>query len=139
MLVVMEPPDDAIDAISSLVWMEDGIIIAAATGEPSTAESLAQVFAAIRDLIGEGPRRPGLFDARKWLGGDVAAWTSGVAELESTFTAYAMLIEPGSSVGKGPFFLDRLPIPSRGFTDEAEALKFLRGFLRDQEAPTSQS
>jgi len=129
---VMEPPDDAIDAISSLVWMEDGIIIARATGAPSTPESVAQVFAAIRDVIGEGSRRPYLFDARNWPGGDVGVWTTAVAEMESTLTAQAMLVEPESSVGKGPFFLDRMPIPFRVFTDETEALAFLRGFMPDE-------
>jgi hypothetical protein len=37
---------------------------------------------------------------------------------------------PTSAVeGTGPFFFDRLPIPTQVFTDAAEALAFLRGLL----------
>ena len=44
-------------------------------------------------------------------------------------TAYAILVEPGSLMAKGPFNSDRLPVPFRFFTDASEALNLLRGFV----------
>jgi len=69
------------------------------------------------------------FDARAWPGGDVGAWTTFVSEQESALTAVAMLFDAESSPGSSPFFLDRLMVPTRAFTDEAEALAFLRTFV----------
>ena len=37
--------------------------------------------------------------------------------------------ESDSSVGTGPFALDRVSTPFQVFTDEAEVLAFLQGFL----------
>ncbi len=124
----MEPPDDAVVTTTGTFWLKDGIIFDRSNDSLSTGETETEDFAIYRDLTG-GVCAPLLWDARKWRGGDVATWTTAVAELKSTLTAVAMLVESDSSVGTGPFFFDRLSVPFRVFTDEAEALAFLRGFL----------
>jgi len=121
-----EPPDDAVETTASTVWFEDGIILERFNGVRSTTETASEIFDVFRDLTGGTPA-PLLFDARKWPGGDVEAWTTAVANLESTLTAFALLVEPESRAGVGPFVLDRLTIPFEVFTDEAAALAFLRG------------
>ena len=126
----MDPRDDAIETTTAFIWIDDGIIFEQANGVPSTSESVNEVFAAMRATSGGVPR-PLLFDARKWPGGDVRGWPTAVTNLASSLTAFAMLIDPGSPVGVGPFpdAINRLLIPFRVFTGEAEALAYLRGFL----------
>ena len=126
-----EPPEDAVETTTGTVWLKDGIIIERSKGVPTTSETVGEIFGVLRDLSGGVPA-PLLWDARKWPGGDVETWTTAFAELKSTLTAVALLVEPESSVGTGPFFLDRMPAPFQVFTDETEALAFLREFIPDE-------
>ncbi len=126
----MEAPSDAIETIGSLVWMTDGIVVTQAKGVPSTRGSVTELFDAVREVI-DGTPRPLLFDARKWPRGDPEAWTTAISNFESTCTAIGMLIDPDSpaEVAGFPDVIDRLLIPFRIFTDEGEAVAFLRTHL----------
>ena len=129
----MDPPEDAIEVTQGTVWVEDGIVIARTRGVPGTRETVSEAFDVFRGLAGGVPA-PLLFDARKWPGDDPAAWDTAVTNLESAFSAVAMLVDPESSAEVGPFpeVIHRLLIPFRIFTDEAEAMVFLRGYLPDE-------
>ena len=127
----MNPPDDAIETTGSIIWMDSRIIHGRARGGLGTADTTNEALSLFRELTGGIPA-PLLFDARKWPGGDIGAWATAATYLESSLTAYAILVEPESSVATGPYSLDRLPIPFRVFTDAAEALAFLRGFQPDE-------
>ncbi len=127
----MEPPDNAIETTTATVWFDDGIIFSQSNGLPSTSETASEVFDVVRELTGGVPT-PRLFDARSWPGGDVGAWTTAVKNLEFASTAVALLVNPGSSAAKGPYLHDRLPVAFRVFTDKAEALAFLQGYLPDE-------
>jgi len=123
----MDPPDDAIAITEGIVWLENGVIFVQTNGVSGTRESAIESFGVLRDLL-DGELGLLLFDARKWPGGTVAAWTTGLGALKPHFTAVAMLIDPENPPGPSPMFLDRLPIPFQVFTDEAESLAFLREF-----------
>jgi len=129
-LIVVQPPEDAIETGTATIWLEDGIIFERFKGAPATSESTTKVFDVIRDLC-EGSPRPFLLDARIWWGGAQEAWGTAVKELTSTFSAVAMLVEPEVAAKIGPFpdSINRLLIPFQVFTDEAEALAFVRSFL----------
>ena len=131
----MDPPDDAIETITATVWFEDGIIINRAEGVASTPESVAEAFGVYHDLT-EGTPHPLLFDARKWPGGDPDAWAAAITKFESTVNAIAMLVGPDSPAYTGTFppIIDRLLIPFRIFTDEAEALAFLHSYRPEPNA-----
>ncbi len=123
----MDAPDNAIETMGSTVWMEGGIVVTRAKNRPSTRESVTELFDVVRDLV-EGVPRPLLFDARVWPKGEPEAWTTAISNFEATCTAVAMLIDPGSPAETTgfPAVIDRLLIPFRIFTDEAEAVAFLR-------------
>ena len=126
----MDPPEDAIEVTQGTVWVDDGIIIARANGVPGTPETVSEAFGVFRDLTGGVPA-PMLFDARDWPPDGPTVWSTAVANIESAVSAIAMLVDPDSSVEVGPFpeAIARLLIPMRVFTDEAEALAFLRESL----------
>ncbi len=129
----MDPPEDAIETIVSFIWLEDGMIFAQGKDTPSTPESVKELFAAGRDLVGGAPR-PAFLDARKSPMPGPAEWRTAISHLESTCTAVAMLITPEAAVNVSPFLesISRLLIPYQFFTDEGEALAFLREFLPDE-------
>lgn len=122
----MTAPDNAREGTASVVWLEDGVIHVQAKGVASTKESAVEMFDSVRDLLA-GSRKPVLFDARQWPSGNSAMWATVITNLQSTFTAIAMLVDPDSpsEVGEYPAIIDRLLIPFRLFTDEEEALAFL--------------
>ncbi len=122
----MVEPKNAMEGAASIVWIEDGIIHVEAKGVPSTRETALEMFDSVQGLL-DGTPLPALFDARKWPAGDPEMWVTVIANLTSTFSAIAMLLDPASpaDVGEYPAVIDRLLIPFRTFTDEAEAIAFL--------------
>ncbi len=115
------------------MWLDDDILHVEAKGVASTRESAMEMFDSVNDLLGGTPK-PVLFDARKWPSGDPAMWATVITRLQRTFTAVAMLLDPQSpaEVGDYPSIIDRSLIPFKTFTDETEALSFLKQkpFLR---------
>ncbi len=109
------------------VWIDDGIIYMKSKGIPSTSESVIQTLAVIHDLA-DGSRRPTLFDARNWPKTDGKVWATAMFNLRADISAGAFLVDPDSPIdlGRWPETVDQMVIPTQVFTDEAEALKFLR-------------
>ena len=120
-------PDNAIEGIATLVWLDDEVVHVEAKGVASTRESAMEMFGTVNDLLGGTPK-PVLFDARRWPSGDPEMWATIITNLKTTFTAVAMLIDPESpaEMGEYPSIIDRLLVPFRIFTDETEALTFLK-------------
>lgn len=79
-----------------------------------------------------------LFDARQWPGGDPEAWVAFISNSEKLFSSGAMLFDTSAPpvVGRFPEFIDRFVIPFRTFTDETEAMAFLRTQLTPRIAIT---
>jgi len=123
----MELPEKAIETNTETIWLDDGIVIAKLTGEPTTSATVERAFAVYRDLT-KGSPRPLLLDARNWPGADAASWETAIRNIQSTLSAIAMLVTPETLLKTGPFpsAINQLMIPVRVFTDEAEALEFLR-------------
>ncbi len=88
------------------------------------------MFVAVRDLI-DGVPLPALIDLRKWWEGEAKGWETFVSNVLSLFSAVAYLVDPKSPprLFGFPEAVDQLLIPFEVFTDEAEAMAFLRGFL----------
>jgi len=126
----VDPPDDAIEITQGTIWLQDGILIERTKDVHSTIEMVAETFDVFRDL-GGGSRRPFLFDVRNWQGGELKAWNLAIEQTLSTLSAVAVLVDPDSASVAGPFpeAVNRMLIPVRFFTNEEEALAFLRGFL----------
>jgi hypothetical protein len=120
--LVQEP----IITTAASVWMDDGILHIESNGRPSTRESVSETLDAVRSIIGGAPK-PVLFDARRWPKGDPEAWIAVIQRMQESFSAVAMLLDANSpgDVGEYPTVIDRLLIPFRVFTDEAEALASL--------------
>lgn len=128
-LLAVETPDNAIETTTSFVWVDDGIIHLQSTkGVPSTAETVADTFTAIQGLT-NGVPKPVLDDVRGWPGADHGAWGAFVSNALSLFSAIAWIADAESApqLGAFPETIDRLLVPFAIFTDEAEALRFLRG------------
>ena len=113
--------------MATLVWLEDEIVHVEAKGVASTRDSAKEMFDSVHGLL-DGALKPVLFDARNWPSGDSGMWATVVTNLQATFTAVAMLVDPESpaEVGQYPQIIDRLLIPFRIFTDKTEALTFLK-------------
>ncbi len=126
----VHPPEDAIETAEGTIWHRDGILIQRTKDVLSSVETVAETFDVFHDLGGGSPR-PFLFDIRVWQGATPAAWDMAVRNIESTFTAVALLIDPESPTTAGPIpeVVGRLLVPVGFFTDEEEALAFVRGFL----------
>jgi hypothetical protein len=138
--LVVHPPKDAIETTQGTIWLRDGILIERTKDVLSTVETVAETFDVFHDLGGGSPR-PFLFDVRVWQGGKPAAWRLAIKNIESTFIAVALLIDPESPSIAGPYpeAVGRLLIPVEFFTDEEEALAFLRGFLIPASKQTTSS
>jgi len=124
----LEPPNDAAEVTEATVWLNDGIIFQKAKPVRGTAATVEEVISAVRELS-DGVRRPLFHDVRNWPGGDAAAWSLAHDEMPAMLTRVAMLVDSQASNRTGPFSADRWPIPFGVFTDQAEALAFLRGNL----------
>ena len=123
----MDPPENAIETSASTIWIDDEIVHIRSKGVASTPQSIAEAVGAIRKLI-VGTPRPTLFDARQWPQPNPEVWVSTIADLQSTTTTLAMLIDSDSPImlGEYPTTIDRLLIPFQTFSDEAEAVAFLK-------------
>ena len=125
----VEKPDNAVETATSFVWIDDGIIhIQSTKGVPSTAETVADTFAAIRGLT-SGVPKPVLDDVRGWPGANHGAWGAFVSKALSLFSAIAWVADAEAvpRLGAFPDTIDRLLVPFAIFTNEADALRFLRG------------
>lgn len=117
---------EPITTTATSVWIADGVLHIESNGVRSTKDSVLETFDAVHTLIGGAPK-PVLFDARKWPSGNPDAWVTVIERMQESFTRAAMLLDPADpvDVGEYPTVIDRLLIPFRVFTDEAEALAFV--------------
>ena len=129
----MKPPRDAIETTAMTFWFEDGIIFGQSNGTRISRETVSESLTVVSELTG-GDVRPYLSDVRQWVGADIDAWAEVARNVMNVFSAYAMLLAPESSpiVRAFPNAIDKLLIPFETFTDEAEAVAFVRGFLPDE-------
>ena len=129
-VVVMDPPDDAVETATSFYWVYDGILYVRNKGIRSTGDTVIDSRTAIRDLM-DGAPLPMLNDLRGWPGTDPEGWTTFVQNIASVSSAVAFVVDAESSARLGPWpeAMNRLLIPFQVFTEEAEALAFLQGFL----------
>ncbi len=69
-----------------------------------------------------------IFDVRNWSGGGPDVWNTSISNAISVFVAVAFVVDPESppEMGRYPEAVDRLLIPFRVFSNEPEALAFLR-------------
>ncbi len=123
----MEPPADATETTSAILWIEDAIIHVHSKGVPSTHETVTEMLVAIGDHL-DGVPRPALLDLREWPEGDPEAWNAMISGSVSVFSAVAAIIDPDAPTALGDFpeALSRLPMPFQVFVNEADALAFLR-------------
>jgi len=85
------------------------------------------MVAVVRELI-DGVPIPALIDLREWPEGDSMGWNIFISNVLSLLTAAAFVVSPKSApqMGAFPEVITRLLIPVEVFTEEAEALAFLR-------------
>ena len=123
----MGQSDDAVETSGSFVWVDDGIIHIRSKGVLSTPDTVAEVVAAVGDLTG-GEARPALLDFREWHTDSPEPWQPLISTALSFFTAAAFVVDRDSAprIGEYPEIIHRLLIPFGVFTDESEALRFLR-------------
>lgn len=126
----MDSRDNAIKTTEGTIWLQDGILIQRMTDVRSTLETVDETFRVFSDLSGSS-RRPFLFDVRKWQGGDPEAWNLAIQKTASTFSAVAILVDADSAsvAGSFPDAVNQFLIPAQTFTNEEEALAFLRNYL----------
>ncbi len=113
------------------IWVDDeGIIHIVATGAASTADSTAETLGVVGELTAGG-KAPILFDVRRWPSGDAAFWSLFVNTIESVCLAGAAVVDPqaAASLGAFPSAIDSMLVPFRVFSDDDEALAFLRTHL----------
>lgn len=127
---VVKPPVDAIQTAHGTIWIQDGILVERAKPVYGTVEMAEETFDVFGDLS-EGSLRPLLFDVREWRGGEAEAWVLTIERASSLFTAVAVLVDAESApvVGRFPQIIGRFIVPAELFTDEVEAMDFLRGFV----------
>ena len=115
----MHPPQDAIEIAEATIWLRDGILIERTKDVLCSLETVAEAFDVFHDLGGGSPR-PFLFDVQVWKGARPAAWDLAIGNVESTFAAVAVLIDPESpsTVGPMPEAVGRLLVPVGIFADE---------------------
>ena len=120
---------DRIETTATTVWIDDGVAHIRAKGVMSTPETVAETYEVLRGLLADGPM-PVLFDARLWPGPERQAWASLIKDMSSVFTAGALLIEPEleADLGTYPEMVHRLLMPFGVFTEESEALDFVRAY-----------
>jgi hypothetical protein len=125
---------ESFETATASVLLDGEVLVIRSTGVHSTPDSVTETLAGVRSIL-QGVRRPLLFDARKWPGGDPEAWVTFISAAEQLFSAGAMLFEASvpAVVGRFPEFIDRFVIPFRTFTDESEAMEFLSGEFEEEE------
>jgi hypothetical protein len=129
---------DAPGATDGTFWLgKDGIARAVApAGAEDTLEKAKASLEEIRKVCG-GKRRPIVVDIRWIKSATLEArkfW--GSEALAEVVAATALLVSTPVSRVLGNFYigLNRMHVPTRMFTDEAEALEWLQGFAdRDEE------
>ena len=108
------------------IWLEGGVVFIRSKGVLSSPQSIETTLEAVKRLTG-GARLPVIFDARKWPGGTTEAWVAIIAALEASFSAAAIIGSEDLTVKLGAYSetIDRLLIPFRRFSREADALQYL--------------
>ncbi len=131
----MDPPDHSIQTTAVTIWADGDIVWIRSKGIPSTPDTVVETMTTAGDLIDGTARKALLFDGRNWPGPTGPdSWAAFIPRVEKLFLAVAFLLEPetAASIGSFPEAISRLLIPFQVFTDETEALAFLRGFLPDE-------
>ena len=110
------------------IWLDDeGIIHFRAMGIRSTAASVERNFRFAHKLAGGTPV-PFLFHAENWPSGDAMSWRRFIDVIESVSSAVAVIMPEADrpKMGRFPELLDALVVPFRMFTEEDDAMAFLR-------------
>ena len=113
------------------IWLDnEGIIHIVATGVASTADTTGETLGVLTDLVA-GSRAPILFNLHQWPSGDPSFWTRFTQTLQSVCLAGAVVIDPQAvaKLGTFPSLINTLLIPFQVFSDEDEALAFLRSHI----------
>ncbi len=120
-------PPEIVDTPSATLELVDGILHIRSKGVETTRASLTETFSAAMELS-DGRRIAVQFDARVWPGSALDGWVHRISNLMENFTAVAMIIDPANPPDTGERLdpIDRLMIPFRVFTNEAEAAAFLQ-------------
>ena len=115
-----------------LTLRDDGILeVENLPGAEMTAALIPEQLDAVRSLIGDTPR-PALWKPHLAQLTDVAAWKGWIDEAVRLAVAVAILLDERRDAPLPPFVeaIDSLLFPVETFTDEAEALEWLSGFVK---------
>jgi hypothetical protein len=124
--------DEAAETDGTFWLGEDGIVRAVAPPGADDTLAKARVSLSEIDKACSGKPRPVLVDIR-WIRSatlDARRFWSSTA-LQGVVTAAALLVDSPVSRVMGNFYIgiNRMHVPTRMFTDETEALEWLKGFL----------
>ena len=106
----------------------DGILVAreVETTEAHSAETAQSDFDAISASVGSA-RPPAMWDVRGMARPSPTAWSVLIERVADLVSAVAVLIDPSDdNVGHYPATIDSLLLPMRTFTDEDEAIDWLK-------------
>jgi len=122
-------PGDAVETSTSFFWLDDGIVHIQRKETPATAETTAHGIDIIRGLIGEVPRP--LLIKSGWAGGiGLEVWPTALSAVDPLLSAIAVVGEfESAELDAFRPIINQLLVPFQVFTDESEALAFLREYL----------
>ena len=115
-----------------LTLRDDGILeVENLPGAEMTAALFAEQLDAVRRLIGDTPR-PALWKPHLAQLTDVAAWKGWIDEAVHLTVAVAVILDEQRDAPLPPFVeaVGSLLFPVATFTDEAEAIEWLSGFVK---------
>ena len=117
---------EPVETSAATLWVDENILHIRSKGVVSTRDTVVETFEAVGTLT-KGSPLPALCDVRMWASGDSESWLGFISAAPSSFTAVAVLVDPDRppEMAGYPDAIDRLLMPFRMFTDEAEALAFL--------------
>ena len=118
-------------AIARYTLRDDGIVVARAINPkaPRNRESTAATLDVLGGLIGEEPK-PVLWDHRATPRLEPEAWVQVIGRVGKMLVALAIVTDEGSSpkLGTYPNAIGALLVPTREFTDQDQAIAWLRQF-----------
>ena len=124
-------------SITRYTLRDDGIVAAIGT-HPEIPRDLTTMTASLDCLAGliDGTPRPILWDPRAVLRLFPEAWKAIIERIESLAVAVAILADDGTEEMLGPYpgAMNSLLLPVRTFTDEEQAIEWLRKFVDDEAA-----
>ena len=130
---MLESVQNALTNRTTTIWLEEGILhsVVHLPSADYTLEDIRSDFTLYREAAG-GQKRPLFIDIRKVKSADREARNFGAsAEAAQVISAQAILIDSAVTKMIGNFFLNvsKPPFPTRMFTDQDEALDWLRQYV----------